>query len=129
MIIPENTFAWIEELYAYHGFDALDNPETEQLIHDECIAEGYTVVDVDYDTVTVDSDHFKGYHSISIDCHGEPRPSEIGTYYLKETDFEVETCAVGIGVLEDEVREHHDSEPSGAAALTVGERNPQLGGL
>lgn len=127
MIIPNDTMEWLDELFAYHGPEAIENPEAKKLLHDECVMEDFRVVEIDYDTVVVRSESFRGRHSITYDCHGEPNVSEVGTYIHKGTDIEIETAGANYHVLEEAKRKQRESMSRDSAALTVGERNPNLG--
>lgn len=93
---------------------------------DEFANSEYDVTMEDYDTVLVEMPSFTGYHTVSFN-RGAAHAFEMGMYCYDGTDYEFE-AAGPMGEIRDVVSEHHNTEHPGEAALTVGERNPQLGG-
>jgi hypothetical protein len=98
-------------------------------LYDELRDSGVDCYMDDYDTAVVETSSFVGSHRVKVDsCDSGVHVSEEGKYVHVETDCEVVGVVGPIDELQEVAHEHHHGDHPGEAALTVGERNPGLGG-
>lgn len=117
---------WIEQQCKNGNESVIDSHMHDELLEEAHHDETDVFMD-DHETVVVDTPSFTGSHAVDVDRDGV-HVTEVGFYVHDDTDWEMEvSCPIDPYRLKDTAREHNDGEPAGAAALTVGERNPSMG--
>lgn len=122
-----STAEWVHEMCERGEQEEVDE-ELRQQLRDELNNGPVDVMMEDCDTIAVRTDSFVGSHTVHPpDGRGDVSVSEEGDYEHLESDYPVYEVRGPYDEMQEAAVEYHHGEHPGAAALTVGERNPGLG--